>query len=424
MLNNIYGGQFNPFGPLPLGYDPNSQSSVINTGGLWRDDNTVWNLADPSGLVQSLPETQSYLRGLSYGSPYMPRLYSSANFYDNLLNQQALLAYSPQQRATNPMETMNNMFSMMVLLKQLDCINKANDKEENDSVDARERTVNDVVKDDDVADDTKIEYENLQEYSKDEFKALQEETPANTDGTKTVKLKAALGRLGIDSMPEGSMKVIARELGYGNPSNSEAFNNLEIRSAEQYKTLLEQLGFDSDKTSITKGEITENIDKIKTGDAIREVRSRDRALNDKMDNLKRLIRSGEDTNAIKSEITTLANDNANSRKFLFEKLKNKDFKLSEILKALTKNDKDNGLDDFKSVLTTLKDAAEDNNLKSDWNKILEDVDSSEKTEMCTSLNSWHFWGNAARNRQLDEMLDGSKILEAEASQPATSNDGM
>lgn len=420
MLNNIYGGQFNPFGPLPLGYDPNSQSSVINTGGLWRDDNTVWNLADPSGLVQSLPETQSYLRGLSYNNPYTPRVYSSASFYDNLLNQQALLAYSPQ-RTSNPMEMMSNMFSMMLLLKQLDNINKVKEKKENDTVDANDRTVKDVVNDDDVHDDTEIEYENLQEYSQNEFKALQEEAPANTDGTKTVKLKAALGRLGIDSMPEGSMKVIARELGYTNPS---AFNNLEIRSAEQYKTLLEQVGFDADKSSITKGEIAENIDKIKTGNALREIRTRNRALNDKMDNLKKLLRSGEDTNAIKSEITSLANDNANSRKFLFDKLKNKDLKLSEILKALTKNDKDNGLDDFKSVLTTLKDAAEDNNLKSDWNKILEDVDSSEKTEMYTSLNSWHFWGNAARNRLLDEMLDGSKILEAEASQTETSNDGM
>lgn len=388
-MSNIYGGQFNPFGSLPLGYNPNSQSSVISTGGLWPDCNTVWNLADPSGLVQSLPETQSGLRGLrlQYNSAFAYPNQSSANFYDNMLAQQALSTYSVQG-TSNPMDMMTNMLSMMLIMKKIENMNNQKDDNHNDNkvINAKDKDIKkDIIDNDDVKDDAEITYTSLDGYSKDKFKELQGSDAAHP---QKITFKDALKSTGIEtsSLSDGAKKVIAKSLGYPNSNN---FDNLEVATSDKYKTLLTQLGFSADRTSITKKELMDNIEKLKSGETLQEMRENDRILKEKVDKLKGLLKdsAGFDAEGIDSSVKELISDKKGTR-VLFEKIKNGEIQLPKIFKALAKKDPNNSnrkiddsIDDFGKILTTLKDAAEEHDLTDSWNDILGDVKDDDKNAM-------------------------------------------
>lgn len=424
MPNSIYGRQFNLFGSLPFGYNPYSQSSVTNTGGgFWGDENTVWNLADPSGLVQSLPETQSVLRGLhlQYNNNFASQIQSPANFYDNMLAQQALSTYS-YQGTSSPTDMMSNMFSMMLLMKKFDSLNKPKDKDEK-TVNAKDANIKEMIDDDNVDDDTEFKYTNLDNYSKDKFKELK-----GTDG-KPVKFKDALKSVGIEisSLSENAEKVIAQSLGYPNSNN---FENLEIRGDAQYKTLLEQIGFSADSTSITKKELIENIDKLKSGETLQQIKENERAQKSKIDALKNHLKSSAtfDADGIKTSIDNLISDKKGTQK-LFDKIKNGDIQLTQIFKALAKNDPanpdrdiDDSIEDFGEILTKLKDAAEEHDLTDSWNTILDNIKDEDKNAMYDKVPKpgWlsSEFNKHAYNKRKEEIDKTITDAVAEKEQPA------
>ncbi len=415
MLNNIYGGQFNPFGSLPYGYDPNSQASVINTGGLWRDDNTVWNLADSTGLVQSLPETKYLLNNFNY-NPYSPRISTPVNFYDNLLMQQSLLTSS--YNSTNNMnDAFGNLFSMMIYLKQIENIGKVKEKNGDGTISARSRDIKDIANDKQVNDETKIQYGSLKDYSKEKFDDLKEKTENHK-----VTLKHILEDItDIDSgtLSESAKKVIAKTVLGRDLATNEEFDKVEITSADQYQKLLEKVGFSENSSSITKKELTENIEKLKTGEVVEENNAQETELREKFRDLKDLIKGDDpDIGEIEEALIDLTS-NKDTSKALFKKMQDKDIDLTQILTALAKNDKDEGVKEFKNVLDNLRVKATEHSLQNDWNKVLENIDSDDKDTMHNSLKpAWYnFFETDAfneRKKTLDEALKSSKALKAEA----------
>lgn len=411
-MGTIYGGQYNPFGSAPFGYDPNSQSSIISTGGLWPDDNTVFNLADPSGLVQSLSGTQSFLRNFNYNanSPYRANssLFASANFYDNLLSQQAGMG--------NTGLNMNDMFSMMLMMRQLETLGKNNTRKPPE-IDAGKRDINDIVSDNKVKDATRIKYDDgLKKYAEDEFADLKEDAPEDTNGK--VLLKAALDKLGIGKLSDGASKALAKKLGYEDQvANYEDLCKLEVEDADKYQKLLEQVGFDADENYVTKETILENIEKMKSGKIIDEQRVESTALRAQFNSLERnLSITTPNYEDIENEIEELTSTKEKT-KALFAKMKDDkdDLGLPKLLKALTKNDKDGGLKDFEVTLENLKATAEEHDLKDEWNALLEDINSDDKKAMKENLQKFDYmglWGkaeNIARKEKLDKILEESKI---------------
>lgn len=227
----------NPFGALPYGNNPWSQSSVISTGNLWGDDNTVWNLSDPSGVVQNLPQTQALFgRQNSYGA-MGPGATNNAGFYSSLLQSQAQqTALLASMNGGNSGTGLTDIMKMMMFMKTMDEMSKGS------SSGSRERNsdTNDLKQFAGInpgqQGNAVLKYGSFDEFSKNNYK-------------ENMTVDEALTSLGSDSknLSDTDKKKILEFLGKDNSSAS--------LSQDEYKRLMGKFGFSSDKSEIKRSDM-------------------------------------------------------------------------------------------------------------------------------------------------------------------------
>lgn len=222
----------NPFGSLPYGYNPYSQSSITTTGNLWADDNVVWNLADRS-LVQSLPETRSL-----FGNPcaYGPGAIGNTGFFASLVQSQAqqnaALMASMSCGNSSSMGDMLKFMMMMRAMKQMDGNGHGSESKSSDTRDLQQfASLNPGQYGNAV-----LRYGSLEEFSKNNYK-------------DNMTVDDALKSLGADSkgLSDTDKSKILKFLGKDSSSAS--------LTREEYKRLMEKFGFSPDKSEIKRSDM-------------------------------------------------------------------------------------------------------------------------------------------------------------------------
>lgn len=277
------------FGQLPYGISAFSNADTISTGGLWADDNTVFNLNSP--LVQSLPMTQN-LFGRGYFNPYM-NFNSMQNNFDSLLQLQAA-----RGTAASSQSNMGNLLQMMIMMKQLQALSApkaASDTEETkttseqiiDTTEEEEAKSESQVKDalelefdkekpltsikafvKNTNDDTTFEYGKFDEFASSTYSAIGKENKGH------VTIRESLKTFGIDydklsAEDQSKIKSVAN-IGTAKVEISKSDKKFKdddvFISQNTFNKILKTIGFKEDETSINRSELTKsNIEKIEKG---------------------------------------------------------------------------------------------------------------------------------------------------------------
>ncbi|MDD3419675.1 MAG: hypothetical protein PHE78_03630 [Candidatus Gastranaerophilales bacterium] len=275
------------FGQLPYGISAFSNADVISTGGLWSDDNTVFNLNSP--LVRSLPMTQNLFYGGFNCNPYM-NFNPVQNNFDSLLQLQAA-----RGTAASGQSNMGNLLQMMLMMKQLQALSNpkaASNAEETkttseqiiDTTEKDEAEKESQVKDalelefdkekpltsikafvKNKNDDTTFEYGKFDEFASSTYSAIGKENKGH------VTIRESLKTFGIDydklSAEEQSKIKSVANIGTAKVNISKSdkkFKDDDVFISENtFKNILKTIGFKKDETSINRSELTKsNIEKI------------------------------------------------------------------------------------------------------------------------------------------------------------------
>lgn len=408
---SIYGDTtYNPFGPLPYGYNRNSNSSTTSTGNLWADDNVVWNLNDSSGLVQSLPETQSVMRAMG-GSPSV----FGGGYFNNLVTQQSGI----------PMSSNNGMGDILSLCMQMSAMNaqakarKAQQAKLEEQQQAKEEaeTISKKTKfdstqlDDFISNENSssvLEYGDFKAFASARYKELQE-----ANDKKEVTLDAALESLGIESLSTKSKDKLIEEL-----KKADTHDISKGLSEKQFSALLNKIGIDEDHDTISRQSFEDGIGKLRGGNLkpedakAKEEKEKTKAelLDDDFNELKNLVDktswnqelSKNDIEKIKEIIKKAADcGDKDTLKAFLDKLQSTKVNgengtktvLGSILAEMvesndTGNDKE-VLSDFEAnILAPLKKASKEQGLNNEWNNTLDKFNGDELVHIKEKVNGW------------------------------------
>lgn len=385
---SIYGpGTYNPFGSLPYGYNPNSQSSVISTGtGLWCDDNTCFNLND-SMLVQNLPETRSYMNSMMQYNPsiYNPCGYQTnpmgqAGYYDNLLQSRSSLEMF-RMMGSSSSSCMENMMPLLSLLMQMQGMEQAKAKQEKQKTEAESTTAKEYDKNH-LADFVKnkhqestLVYGDFEEFAQKNFDQIRGNSGLTgaSSGKPVIRVNDALKSVGInpDTLPSSTKKEL-----YGSTRPEVA-----VFTIDQYRDMLKGIGLNENSNTIDRQDLEDGKSAFIRGKSPEEVKANTKEAKQKIIDFNTLVADSSDENTqiteeqLTESLEGIANDPAAFKEFL------KDEKgLSSVYVALHNINDDEAIAKFRNVIDSLKKAAATQNLGKEWNTATTTLAGADNTE--------------------------------------------
>lgn len=468
------------FGNLPYGYNPYS-NSMTTMGGAF-GDSPVWNLADSQ--VQSQMTGPLFANMPSCNFQPRPVNNNSGNFYNNLLMSQAIASGSSTPDSG---KMMGDLFQMMIMMKQLEKMNevssstssrrRSKDYEDDDNYKYEYETNVDEYDDEDNDDedepvipaekvfkfdenkplvglkgfikneneDSTFKYGSFDKFAKKSYSAIGKEHSGHVTLRETLKTFG----INMDDLSDSQQKEIksltnlAPNVVADLSNSKEKFKSDDIFLTDTtYKKILGVLGFSQDNSSISRGDLELNTDKLSDDESeidspeeLSEKRIPKAKIENAFTELRGIVSNknadelGEaDIQKVKDIIKRVSvSDKEAVREFLRLLETDKYLKgengtktvLGSIFTTLVENDTTESSDSAniesfnKDILTPLKEASAKHGLGTEWNKSLASLGSADKSDddmykMMDEVTS-ELWWRGSDATSLKSVIRNAKI---------------